>query len=88
MDGRQQAASLGSNPSRLVAAEQLRRRSPPRLLFVTDVRQLFPAAVLHDEGCTNIFDRPGRWEAALNFKQKPHQNSKAVGGVLVPAALP
>jgi hypothetical protein len=31
---------------------------------------------------TEFFNRRGRREAALNFKQKPHQNSKAVGGVL------
>jgi hypothetical protein len=37
---------------------------------------------------TEFFNRPGRREAALNFKQKPHQKSKAVGGVLVPTALP
>jgi hypothetical protein len=30
----------------------------------------------------------GKRRSGIGFRQKPHQNSKAVGGVLMPTALP
>jgi hypothetical protein len=35
-----------------------------RLVLEIDIGELLPAAVLHDEGRTNILDSPGRREAA------------------------
>jgi hypothetical protein len=40
---------LERNPSRLILAEQLRRRTPPRLFLEIDVGERLPAAVPHDE---------------------------------------
>jgi hypothetical protein len=38
------------------------------LILEVNVGELLPAAVLHDEGSANIFDRPSRWEAARGLR--------------------
>ena len=59
-----QSGKIGCDPSRLIFGEQLRRRSPPRLILEIDIGELLPGAVRHDEGATNILDGPKRREAA------------------------
>jgi hypothetical protein len=39
-------------------------QSPPRLILEIDIHKLLASAVCHDEGGTNILDRPRRREAA------------------------
>jgi hypothetical protein len=36
-------ADIGRDPSRLILAEQLGRRAPPRLVLEIDIRKLLPA---------------------------------------------
>ena len=62
-----QSGKIGCDPSRLIFGEQLRRRSPPRLILEIDIGELLSRAVLHDEGGTDIFDRPWRREATRGF---------------------
>ena len=46
---RRQLGDVGSDPPRLVARQQLCRRSPAGLLLEIDVRQRLPASIVDDE---------------------------------------
>jgi hypothetical protein len=52
------------DPSRLVLAKQLGRRSPARLILEINVSELLPAVVAHDKAGIQFLDGPGRPEAA------------------------
>ena len=71
----QQLRQLGEvcrRPPRLVAGEQLRRRSPTGLVLEVEVAERLPGAVADDEaGVVVLLDRPGRREAA-------HGNNSAI----------
>jgi hypothetical protein len=51
-----QLRDIGRDPPRLVAGEQLGRRSPARLLLVVHGSKLLAGAALHDEARADIFD--------------------------------
>jgi hypothetical protein len=55
---------VGSNASRLILAEQLRRRPPPRLILEIDIGKRLPGAVTDFEGRTDVLDGPRRRETA------------------------
>jgi hypothetical protein len=52
------------DPSRLVLAKQLGRRSPARLVLEINVSELLPAVVAHDKAGIQFLDGPGRPEAS------------------------
>jgi hypothetical protein len=60
------AAYVGRDPSRFVFGKQLGRRSTAGILFIIDIRQLLPGAVLHDEAGFQFIYRPGWREAACH----------------------
>src|SRR6516164_9733326 len=51
------------NPLCLILRQQLRRRPPPWLIFVINVRKLLSVSVAHDVVVRLEFGGPGRWEA-------------------------
>ena len=59
-----QLRDIRRDPSRLVFAEQLSRRSPPRLILEIDIGERLSVVVAHDEVGVQFIDEPGRWEAA------------------------
>jgi hypothetical protein len=59
-----QFCSIDGDPSSLVFREHFDGGSPLRFLLVIDLTELLAAAVLHDEDGVNIFDSPGRRQAA------------------------
>jgi hypothetical protein len=58
-----QLGDVRCNPSRLIFAEQLCRRAPPRLFLEIDIDKLLAVVVAHDKAGVQFFDRPGRREA-------------------------
>src|SRR5262249_39024735 len=60
-----QPRNVRRNPARLVLAEQLGRRAPPRFALVINVCDLLPVGVTHDETVGCDFGSPWRREAAL-----------------------
>jgi len=59
-----QLSDVRRNPPRFVFAEQLGCGAPSRLIFVIDVRERLPCAVLDDEASEVVFSGPRRREAA------------------------
>jgi hypothetical protein len=59
-----QLGDIRSNPSRLIFAEQLGRRAPPRLTLIINVAQRLTVGVTDNEAVRRDFDSPRRREAA------------------------
>jgi hypothetical protein len=55
-----QLGDVGGYPPRLILAEQLGRRSPPRLTLIIDVAQRLTAGVTHDKAGGLLLDSPRR----------------------------
>jgi hypothetical protein len=49
-------SNIHRDPPRLVLREQLRRRSPARLILEIDIRQPLPGAVDHDKARIQFID--------------------------------
>jgi hypothetical protein len=54
---------VGGNPPRLIARQQFRRSSPPRLILKIDIRKRLPVVVAHDKAGVLFLDGPRRREA-------------------------
>ena len=50
-----QLRDIRRNPSRLIFAEQLGRRSPPRLIFKINIRKLLSVVIAGDEAGVLFF---------------------------------
>ncbi len=60
-----QLGEVRRHSSRLVASEQLGRRSPAGLILEVEIGERLPGTVADDEaGVVRLIDRPGRREAA------------------------
>jgi hypothetical protein len=58
-----QFRDIHGNPSCLITRQQLRRRSPPRLILEIDIRKLLSVVIADDKADGQFFGNPGRWEA-------------------------
>ena len=80
---------VGRDAPRLVAAEQLSGRSPPRLFLEIDIGERLPVVIAHHEAGGLFFDRLRRLEAALRQRlnnaldqsQNDQQDNRADEGV-------
>jgi hypothetical protein len=59
-----QLGDVGRDAPRIVAGEELGRRSPSRLVLEIDVGECLPIVVADDEARVGLLDGPGRREAA------------------------
>jgi hypothetical protein len=87
-----QLGDVRCDTAHLILAEQLGRRTPPRLILIIDVRERLPVVVAHDETVRRDFDRPRRRSGIwLQTKAAPKQQSRrrrgANGFALTPDAV-
>ena len=66
---RRQLRDVGGDAPGLVAGEEVRRRTPARLLLEIDIGERLTVGVADDEAGVHRFDGPG-WQLAL---KAPHQ---------------
>jgi hypothetical protein len=67
-----QLGDVRRNPSRLIFAEQLVGRAPPRLVLEIDIRKLLRVLVADHKAGVQFFDRPGGWKPPRQLSVQQH----------------
>jgi hypothetical protein len=73
-----QPCKIHRNPSRLIFAVQLRRRSSPRLILEIDIREWLPVVVADDEAGVQLLEGPSFTERLKRSPRDPQQSRRFI----------